>query len=152
MGSRTRRHAAILRLVQEHTVRSQNQLRDLLAREDIHVGQGTLSRDIRELGLVKRPGPGGDAAYDVPADHADPTPALQRLMPALFLSAEGVDHLLVLRTLTGGAQPLAVALDREDWPEILGTIAGDDTILLILREPGDLDSVRTRIEELAGEA
>ncbi|NIY07639.1 MAG: arginine repressor, partial [Gemmatimonadetes bacterium] len=66
----------------------------------------------------------------MPPDVADPTPALQRLAPALFLSAEGVDHFLVIRTLTGGAQPLAVALDREEWDEILGTIAGDDTILV----------------------
>jgi transcriptional regulator of arginine metabolism len=149
MADRTRRHAAILRLVQEHTVRSQNQLRDLLGELGLEVGQATLSRDIRELGLFKRPGPDGDAAYTVPAGATDPTPALQRLAPALFLAAEGVDHFLVIRTLTGGAQPLAVALDREDWPEILGTIAGDDTILVILREPGALDEVRKRIEELA---
>lgn len=147
--SRTRRHAAILQLVQEHTVRSQNQLRDLLADLGFHVGQGTLSRDIRELGLVKKPGPAGDAAYHVPADVADPTPALQRLAPALFLSAEGVDHFLVIRTLTGGAQPLAVALDREDWPDILGTIAGDDTILVILRHPSAREAIRERIERLA---
>jgi transcriptional regulator of arginine metabolism len=149
MADRTRRHAAILRLVQEHTVRSQNQLRDLLAELGIEVAQATLSRDIRELGLFKRPGPEGDATYSVPADATDPTPALQRLAPALFLSAEGVDHFLVVRTLTGGAQPLAVALDREDWPEVLGTIAGDDTILVILREPGTLDDVRKRLEALA---
>jgi transcriptional regulator of arginine metabolism len=150
--SRTRRHAAILRLVQEHTIRSQNQLRELLAREGMEVGQGTLSRDIRELGLVKRPGPHGDAAWAVPVDAADPTPALQRLAPALYLSAEGVDHFLVVHTLTGGAQPLAVALDREDWDEILGTIAGDDTILVILRDPGALDAVRQRLDALAASA
>ena len=149
MSARTRRHAAILELVREHTIRSQNQLRDLLAGRDIDVAQGTLSRDIRELGLVKKAGSDGEVAYSIPADAAEQTPALKRLAPTLFLSAEGVDHFLVVHTLTGGAQPLAVALDREDWDEILGTIAGDDTILVLLREPGSLDDVRKRLEELA---
>lgn len=149
MGSRTRRHAAILELVQEHTVRSQNQLRDLLAELGLDVGQGTLSRDIRDLGLAKLPDAGGGAAYHVPPDVADPAPGLQRLMPALFLSAEGADHFLVIRTMTGGAQPLAVALDRADWPEILGTIAGDDTILVLLRSPDAREPLQHRLEQLA---
>ncbi len=151
MSARIRRHAAILRIVQEHTVRSQDELRDLLAAEDISVGQGTLSRDIRQLGLVKRPDPDGRTAYSVPVDAADPVPTLQRLMPALFLSAEGVDHFLVVHTLTGGAQPLAVAIDRADWNEILGTIAGDDTILVLLRDPATRSTVLHRLETLAGE-
>ncbi len=149
MSSRTRRLAAILRIVQNQRIRSQNQLREILADQGFPIGQGTLSRDIRELGLVKSPGPDGVTTYSVPPDIADPTPAIQRLAPALFLSAEGVDHFLVIHTLTGGAQPLAVALDREDWDEVLGTIAGDDTILVILRDPSALDAVRQRLEALA---
>lgn len=150
MASRNRRHAAILQLVQEHTVHSQNQLRDLLADLGFQVGQGTLSRDIRDLGLVKQPGGKGGAAYHVPLDLPDPTPGLQRLMPALFLSAEGADHFLVVRTMTGGAQPLAVAIDRADWPDVLGTIAGDDTILILLRDPQAVEPIRLRLEQLAG--
>lgn len=150
MSSRNQRHAAILQLVQEHTVRSQNQLRDLLADLGFQVGQGTLSRDIRDLGLVKQPDPDHGAAYHVPLDLPDPTPGLQRLAPTLFLSAEGVDHFLVVRTMTGGAQPLAVAIDRADWSEVLGTIAGDDTILVLLRSTDALDTVRSRLESLAG--
>ena len=149
MADRTRRLAAILRIVQGHQVGSQNQLRELLADEGFEVGQGTLSRDLRELGLVKTVGPDGDLVYSAPPDATDPTPAFQRLMPALFLGAEGVDHFLVVRTVTGGAQPLAVALDREEWDEILGTIAGDDTILVILRSPQHLDAVRQRLEDAA---
>lgn len=149
MADRTRRLAAILRIVQEQEIRSQNQLRDVLAGHGLDVGQGTLSRDVRELGIVKTPGPDGAPVYTVPPDVADPTPAFQRLMPALFLSAEGVDHFLVVRTLTGGAQPLAVAIDREDWDEVLGTIAGDDTILVILRNPDYLPAVKERLEAAA---
>lgn len=149
MADRTRRLAAILRIVQHQTIRSQAQLRDALAAEGLQVGQGTLSRDLRELGIVKTPRPDGQAAYAVPPDVADPTPAFRRLMPALFLDAEGVNHFLVVRTLTGGAQPLAVALDRQDWDEILGTVAGDDTILVILRSPEHLETVRQRLEDAA---
>ncbi len=149
MADRTRRHAAILRIVQHNDVHSQNQLRELLAEEGFEVGQGTLSRDLREIGIIKTAGPDGRPVYAVPADVADPTPAFRRLMPALFLSAEGVDHFLVVHTLTGGAQPLAVALDREEWEEVLGTIAGDDTILVILRSPKHLAAVRKRLEEAA---
>ena len=149
MADRTRRLAAILRIVRHQEIRSQNQLRDVLAEEGFQVGQGTLSRDIRELGIVKTPGPDGSPVYTVPADVADPTPAFRRLMPALFLSAEGVDHFLVVHTLTGGAQPLAVAIDREEWDEVLGTIAGDDTILIILRNPELLQPVKQRLEAAA---
>ena len=149
MADRTRRLAAILRIVQDRPIRSQNQLREILAEEGLEVGQGTLSRDIRELGIVRTAGPDGSPVYAVPPDLADPAPAFQRLMPALFLSAEGVDHFLVVRTLTGGAQPLAVAIDRQEWDEVLGTIAGDDTILILLRSPDHLDTVRERLQHAA---
>lgn len=150
MADRTRRLAAILRIVRHQVIRSQNQLRDVLAHEGFDVGQGTLSRDVRELGIIKTTGPDGAPVYAVPPDVADPTPAFQRLMPALFLQAEGVDHFLVIRTLTGGAQPLAVAIDHEEWDEILGTIAGDDTILVILRSPKHLAAVKQRLEDAGG--
>ena len=149
MSDRTRRLAAILRIVRHHQIRSQNQLREILADEGLDVGQGTLSRDIRELGIVKTAAPDGTPTYAVPPELTDPAPAFARLMPALFLHAEGVDHFLVVRTLTGGAQPLAVAIDREEWDEVLGTIAGDDTILVILRSPDHLDTVRQRLEDAA---
>lgn len=149
MADRTRRLAAILRIVQHQTIRSQNQLRDSLAEEGFDVGQATLSRDVRKLGIIKTPGPEGSPTYSVPVDIADPVPAFRRLMPALFLSAQGVDHFLVVHTLTGGAQPLAVAIDRQEWDEVLGTIAGDDTILVILASPDHLDTVRKRLENAA---
>ncbi|MGK7311297.1 MAG: arginine repressor [Candidatus Longimicrobiales bacterium M2_2A_002] len=149
MSDRTRRLAAILRIVQQREIRSQNQLREFLAEKGLEVGQATLSRDIRELGIIRSAGVDGAPVYAVPPDISDPAPAFQRLMPALFLSAEGVDHFLVVRTLTGGAQPLAVAIDREEWDEVLGTIAGDDTILIILRSSDHRDTVRHRLEDAA---
>lgn len=145
-----RRHASILDLVRAERIPSQEVLREKLADRGFEVAQATLSRDIRELGLVKVPDEEGGSVYTVPAHVVDPTPTLTRLLPALYLGAEGVGNLLVIKTLTGGAQPVAVALDWEEWPEVVGTIGGDDTILVILRAPEHLEIVTRRLEELAG--
>lgn len=144
------RHAAILDLVRVQRIPSQEVLRERLAARGFEVAQATLSRDIRELGLIKMPDEDGGAVYTVPAHVTDPTPALSRLLPALYLGADGVGNLLVVKTLTGGAQPVAVALDWQEWPEVVGTIAGDDQILLILREADHLPEIVRRLEELAG--
>jgi transcriptional regulator of arginine metabolism len=144
------RHAVILELVRTRRVTSQEVLRELLCERGIDVAQATLSRDMRELGLVKLPDEGGGYVYTVPSNVTDPTPTLTRLLPTLYLGADGVGNLLIVRTLTGGAQPIAVALDREEWPEVVGTIAGDDSILLVLRQPEQLATVTRRLEEIAG--
>jgi transcriptional regulator of arginine metabolism len=143
------RHAAILELVRQQKIPSQEVLRERLGERGIDVAQATLSRDIRELGLVKMPDDEG-SSYAVPPHVTEPTPALSRLMPALYLGAEGAGNLLVVKTLIGGAQPVAVAIDWEEWPEVLGTIAGDDTILVILRDTAQLPRVVERLEALAG--
>lgn len=144
------RHTVILELVGEHRISSQEYLRELLAGRGFEVTQATLSRDIRELRLVKVPDAEGGMVYKLPPEVWDQTPPLRRLLPTLFVSAEGVGNLLVIKTLTGGAQPVASALDWEEWPEVLGTVAGDDTILIILRDPALLGAIQRRIEELAG--
>jgi transcriptional regulator of arginine metabolism len=144
------RHAIILEIVRNNRVPSQEALRELLAARGIDVAQATLSRDIRELGLIKVPDEEAGSAYVVPAHVTDPTPTLERLLPALYLGSDGVGNLLILKTLTGGAQPIAVALDWEEWPEVVGTLAGDDTILVILRSPEHLEPVSARLRQLAG--
>lgn len=143
------RHAAILELVRARRVSSQEVLRELLAERGIDVAQATLSRDIRDLGLVKAPDEQGGSAYVVPAGGAEHAPALQRMLPALYLGSDGVGNLLVLKTLAGGAQPIAAALDAEGWPEVVGTIGGDDTILIVLRAPEHRETVVARIEAIA---
>lgn len=148
--SRARRHAALLRLVRTRRVASQETLRDLLAERGFDVTQATLSRDLRELQVAKVPLPEGGSAYQVASGRADPKPTIERLLPALFTEVEGVDNLIVIKTLTGGAQPVAVALDRQGWPEVLGTISGDDTILLILRDRRKRGAIEKRIRQLAG--
>jgi transcriptional regulator of arginine metabolism len=145
------RHAAILELVREHRIPSQEMLRERLSSRGIEVAQATLSRDIRELGLVKVPDEdGGGSVYTLPAGVTDPMPTLARLLPSLYLGADGVNNLLVVKTLVGGAQPVAVGIDWEEWPEVVGTIAGDDTVLVILRDEKHREAVVRRIEELAG--
>jgi transcriptional regulator of arginine metabolism len=142
----------ILELIGEHRIPSQENLRELLAARGFDVTQATLSRDIRELRLVKVPDADGAMFYKLPPEVWDQTPPLRRLLATLFISAEGVGNLLVLKTMTGGAQPVGSALDWEEWPEVLGTVAGDDTILIILRDPSQLRVVQERVEDLAGPA
>jgi transcriptional regulator of arginine metabolism len=146
--SKRERHAQILGILKEHRVTSQEALRELLLARDTDVTQATLSRDIRELRLVKVPGADGGGHYSLP-DEWESTPTLESLLPTLFQSAEGVGHLLVVRTMKGGAQTVAAALDWQEWPEVLGTLAGDDTILIILRDRELRSLVQERIERLA---
>lgn len=143
------RHMAIREIVREGRYASQEELREALAKRDFDVTQATLSRDIRELRLLKVPDADGGAYYMLPPEAWDQTPRLERLLSSLYVGAEGTGNLLVLKTLAGGAQPVAVALDWEEWPEVLGTIAGDDTILVILRAPAQLPAILRRLEELA---
>ncbi len=144
------RHIAIRELVRSNRFTSQEHLREALAERGVDVTQATLSRDIRELRLIKVPDAEGGTHYTLPPEEWEQTPPLERLLGTLLVDAEGTGNLLIVRTLQGGAQPVAVALDWEEWPEVLGTIAGDDTILVVLRDAAHLATVQTRIEELAG--
>jgi transcriptional regulator of arginine metabolism len=145
------RHAALRELVHTHRVTSQEHLRELLATRGFDVAQATLSRDIRELRLIKVPDAEGRTHYTLPPEAWDNTPPLQRLLPTLFVGVEGTGNLLVLKTFAGGAQAVAEALDWEEWPELLGTIGGDDTILIILRDQAAREEIIRRIEALAGD-
>ncbi len=146
---KTRRHAAILRIVREHQVPSQERLRELLADESFDVTQATLSRDIRDLGLVKVPVEDGTSRYDAPSDGLLPPPPLSAMVPSLLLKMDGVGPLLVLTTPTGSASALAAALDHEEWPEVLGSIAGDDTLLMITRTVADRKRLEKRLHAVA---
>ena len=147
MSKRTR-HEQILEVVRGHRVASQEALRELLHERGTEVTQATLSRDMRELRLVKVPGADGSGYYSLP-DEWEGTPPLESLLPTLFHSAEGVDNLLVVRTMKGGAQTVAAGIDWEEWPEVLGTLAGDDTILIIMRDAAALPAVQERLEVMA---
>ncbi len=143
------RQDAILEVIRTHRVGSQGALKTLLDARGFEVTQATLSRDIRELRLVKAPAADGQAHYTFPEEW-ESTPPLERILPTLFVSAEGTGNLIVVRTLTGGAQAVGLGFDGQDWPEVLGTLAGDDTILLVLRTPEQAGMVKRRIEAIAG--
>jgi len=141
--TKTARHARIIALLEQQQVRSQTELADLLAAEGLSVTQGTLSRDLLDLGALRVRGSGGHLVYAVPGDGGDRSPhpgefatfeaRLARLCQEVLVSAEASANLVVLRTPPGAAQYFASAIDRVGRAAILGTIAGDDTILLITR-------------------
>jgi transcriptional regulator of arginine metabolism len=146
--SKTRRHAAILHLIRDHAVDSQETLRELLAREGFDVTQATLSRDIQGLGLVKAKDAEGNGHYEAPQEAILPAPPLSAMIPSLLLKTDGVGPLLVIATPTGSASALAAALDHEEWPEVLGSIAGDDTLLMITRSVADRKKLEARVAQL----
>jgi transcriptional regulator of arginine metabolism len=149
--SKADRHAVIRDLIARYEVASQEELRQLLLKRGLDVTQSTLSRDLRELRLARIPGPDGTARYAEPEGPIEEsrTPALESLLPQLFVSVDGVSELILLRTLPGGAQAIAEAIDNREWQELLGTIAGDDTILMICRSVQARAKVTKRIREMA---
>jgi transcriptional regulator of arginine metabolism len=144
---KTQRHAAILRVVRERRIESQDELRQALADDGFVVTQATLSRDVRELGLAKLADPGGGAYYAHPHRGAV-RPELALVAPALLVSVDGVGPFLVLKTASGSAGAVTEALDQAGWSEVMGTIAGDDTVLVITRNQRQRDQVAARIQEL----
>ncbi|MEN0129758.1 MAG: arginine repressor [Brevundimonas sp.] len=157
------RHALISALLTRGAVASQQQLAELLADEGVSVTQATLSRDLVELRAVKVRTPSGGLVYAVPAEGAvRPVAAdqemlagrLARLCEELLLTAEASGNLVVLRTPPGAAQFLASAIDHSVLPSVLGTIAGDDTVLVIARDDRTQagDALAARFLALASDA
>jgi transcriptional regulator of arginine metabolism len=139
--TKTARLARIVGLIRARRIGSQTELGELLAADGISVTQATLSRDLEELGAVKVRGGDGTPAYLIPEDGnpvlrpAEQAPArLVRLLRELLTGVDSSGNLVVLRTPPGAAQFLASAFDRSGLPEVVGTIAGDDTILVVARE------------------
>jgi transcriptional regulator of arginine metabolism len=142
--SKAARQKTILEILHKGPVESQEELQGVLARRGFDVGQATLSRDIRELGLVKTydgymPANGAAAAEPV-------LPSVSRLVREFVLEVRLAQNLLVLKTSVGSAQPVAASIDSEDWSEVVGTLAGDDTILVISQDNKTAHQLARRIE------
>ena len=159
-ATKNARHQRIVELVTQHEVRSQSELAQLLAESGVRVTQATLSRDLVELDAIKIRTQAGGLVYAVPAEGGDRRPAapgesaasthrLARLCGELLVSAEASANLVLLRTPPGAAQFLGSAFDRADLPDLLGTVAGDDTVLVISRDPAGGDALARRILALA---
>ena len=150
---KTRRLSAIRQVIAEQPVHSQEELRQRLATMGFVVTQATLSRDIKELGLMKR---ASDGAYQGEGGNggssAAATVALSRALSEFLLSVEISQQLLVVKTGPGQAQLLGLAIDRARLPDVIGTIAGDDTILVICKEARCAQTTRSTFEQLAAEA
>lgn len=159
VSTKNARQQQIVDLLTHHEVHSQPELAGLLADRGIQVTQATLSRDLDDLDAVKVRVASGALVYAVPGEGGDRRPVagetaatghrLARLCSELLVSAEHSANLVVLRTPPGAAQFLASAFDRAEWGEVLGTIAGDDTVLLIAREPHGGAALVARLLDLA---
>ncbi|MGI8994506.1 MAG: arginine repressor [Nocardioidaceae bacterium] len=154
------RHQKIVELLNRNTVHSQSELADLLAHSGLRVTQGTLSRDLVDLGAVRVRDVQGALVYAVPGEGGDRTPRsatdsaaaehrLAKLCGDLMVSAEVSANLVVLRTPPGAAQFLASALDRAELSAVLGCIAGDDTILVVSRHRDGGDALAAKFHSLA---
>ncbi|HVX40483.1 MAG TPA: arginine repressor [Gemmatimonadaceae bacterium] len=149
MTNKQQRQNTIVQLISAHQIASQEELKGLLAERGLRVTQATLSRDLRDLGIVRAPTDTG-ARYLLPEMVSDEAkPAIDILLPQLFSRIDGVSELIVLHTLPSGAQPIAEAIDSEGWPEVMGTLAGENTILIVCRSAEARTKLTQRLLELA---
>jgi transcriptional regulator of arginine metabolism len=151
--SKVQRQQAIARLIQQHEVTNQPQLVDLLAGEGITATQATVSRDLDDLGAVKVRVPGGATVYAVPEfvpERVAPLDQLRRVMGEWVADVSHSGNLVVVRTPPGCAHVVASALDRSGLDGLLGTVAGDDTMLCVANEAIGGDGLAAALRELAG--
>jgi transcriptional regulator of arginine metabolism len=144
--SKALRQKTILAILDQGPVASQEELQRSLHKRGFDVGQATLSRDIHEIGLVKT-----GEGYAIPgADTGFPSslPSVARLVREFVLDVRAAQNLLVLKTTVGSAQPVAAALDDEEWPEAVGTVAGDDTILIVCADKKSATRLAARTQEM----
>ncbi len=143
------RHEQILKLITEHAIETQEELAAYLNRSGFQVTQATVSRDIRQLQLRKVQGADGRQRYTAGSTE-DPKlgQRYQRVLRDSFVSLDVSGNILVIHTVSGMAMAAAAALDSLDWPELLGSIAGDDTVMAVIRSPEDAPAVSGRIESM----
>lgn len=150
--SKSVRQKKIVEIIRSQPVETQEQLVAALGAGGFAVTQATVSRDIKELGLIKVPGPGNASIYALPRE-SPATSAEARLKRLLVNSAQTIDYsenLLVIKTLPGEAQGVASAIDHSGWPNIIGTVAGDDTIIIVVKPKDAVEKLLTRFKEMSG--
>jgi transcriptional regulator of arginine metabolism len=152
MAGKQQRQHRIGRLLEEHRVTNQSQLAELLSDEGVTVNQATVSRDLEELGAIKVRVPGGETAYaipEMPRDQVAPGDHLRRVLGDWVVEVDRSGDLVVVRTPPGSAHVVASAIDRNGLDQVVGTVAGDDTLLVIADQDRG-DAVAQRLQELAG--
>ncbi len=145
------RHEQILQLIQREEIETQEELAEKLNKVGFAVTQATVSRDIRQLELRKVPGRNGRMHYTIAAgESTDLSQKYKRVLADAFVSADCAGNILVLRTVSGMAMAAAAALDSLAWREVIGCIAGDDTIMVVVRTPEDGPEVARKIHQISG--
>jgi transcriptional regulator of arginine metabolism len=143
------RHIKIRDIIANSDIETQDDLVERLRNIGFNVTQATVSRDIKELHLVKVPLMDGRYKYSLPADQRfNPLQKLKRTLTDAFVRIDFAGHLLVMKTLPGNAQAIGALIDNLDWEEIVGTICGDDTCLIICRQEGDTDIISQRFLDM----
>lgn len=147
--SKIQRHIKIRELITEQEIETQEELVLELKRLGFNVTQATVSRDIKELHLIKVPTADKKYVYSLPADQRfNPSEKLKRLIMDAFVKIDHTSHFIVLKTLPGNAQAVGALIDNIDWKEIMGTICGDDTCLIICRTEEDTAMVKKRFLDM----
>ena len=150
--SKAQRQHRIAKLLEDRAITNQGQLVELLGADGIKVNQATVSRDLEEMGAIKVRVPGGETAYaipELPSQQVAPEDTLRRVLGEWVVEVERSGDLVMLRTPPGSAHVVASALDRSGAPDVLGTVAGDDTLLVIAIEKKGR-SVEAHMRDLAG--
>ena len=151
--SKTQRQHRVIQILEQHAVASQGQLVQLLADAGVDATQATVSRDLEEIGAVKVRAAGGDSIYavpELPKDRVAPEEHLRRVLGDWVVEVAASANLVVVRTPPGSAHVVASALDRASLPEIVGTVAGDDTIMVVASERAGGAKLARRLSGLAG--
>ena len=149
---KSRRHKAILEIITKHDVGTQTELADMLRNRNFQITQATVSRDIKELGLVKSTDHQGNHKYVLPMESSSgrELTRMERVILDTVMDVDATQNLIVVKTLPGSANLPASLLDHAGWKEIMGTIAGVDTILIIVRDKNKVSQVCDRIEKKMG--
>jgi transcriptional regulator of arginine metabolism len=150
---KTQRQYLVAKLIENQPVANQSALVDLLAAEGVSATQATVSRDLEDLGAIKVRMPGGDAAYAIPAlpkQQQAPEDHLRRVFGDWVVEVSHSDNIVVIRTPPGSAHVVASALDRSGLPGVLGTVAGDDTIFIVVASDIGGAALAAQLSELAG--
>lgn len=145
-----RRHQKILELIRTHIVETQEQLAKLLEADGIEVTQATVSRDLKELELVKGPASNGRYKYTAPEERnlENLNKRVERVMKDDVVSIQDSENLVVIKTVTGAAHAVAAVLDELGWKEIVGTIAGDDNIIMVVKPKESVSEVVRKLDSL----
>lgn len=144
------RQAMIIAIIKEQEIGTQEELGEALKFKGVLVTQATLSRDIKELGLIKIPNPDGCYRYSLPQDRTpgDILRRAQRMFADAVVSIDCAENIVIVKTTSGIAQGVAQSLDDLDWPEVVGTVAGDNTILMVIRNKEAVAEILKRFNQL----